>query len=186
MRLPSILTLCLLFASPANAQEAEQEGLRGAIRGCEEWVLNPASWADGPATFKSAVGLGNRMGLVAEIDPASLPPVELRRANHYWRINSTMTTGYILVVSDQLPMCHISGGGDVDLQPVVEAVLSSSGFRKNWEQVSAADKDGLTSTLFRSRVDPLFSATVTRPNNPDARRDRVQVLITATYRTSND
>lgn len=179
MRNLFLIGLTVVAAWPAQAQEAEVAGLTGALRGCEEWVLNPASWMDGPAPFKAAVGLGDRMDLVAQIDPASLPPPALRQANHYWRINSTPTTGYVLVVSDQLPICHISGGGDVDFQPIVEAVLSTSDFSSRWEQISVEDRDELRSTVFRSRVDPKFSATVTRAQSEGARRDRAQVLVTA-------
>src|SRR3546814_19338345 len=71
------------------------------------------------------------MGLVNQIDEASLPPKELRRGNHYWRINSTEKAGYVLVVSDQLPMCHITGGGGTDLQPAIEAVMASPNLFKH-------------------------------------------------------
>lgn len=185
MRNLFLLGLAIVTASPAQAQEAELAGFSGALRGCEEWVLNPASWIDGPAAFESAVGLGDKMGLVAEIDQASLPPPALRQANHYWRINSTATTGYVLVVSDQLPMCHISGGGDADLQPIVETVLATSAFSSRWEQTSVEEHQELRSTIFRSRVDPLFFATITRAKSPGARKDRVQVLVTATYELEN-
>src|SRR3546814_18652243 len=73
------------------------------------------------------------MGLVNQIDEASLPPKELRRGNHYWRINSTEKAGYVLVVSDQLPMCHITGGGGTDLKPAIEAVIASPNFVKHWK-----------------------------------------------------
>ena len=46
------------LAAPVHAQSNLERGFAGALRGCEEWVLNPASWADGDrditcvATFK--------------------------------------------------------------------------------------------------------------------------------------
>ncbi|MDQ3045157.1 MAG: hypothetical protein M3R06_08420, partial [Chloroflexota bacterium] len=70
-------------------------------------MLNPASWADGLGPFVTAVGLGDQMGLVAKVEEVNLPPKQLRRGNRYWRINSTQGAGYVLVVSDQLPMCHV-------------------------------------------------------------------------------
>jgi hypothetical protein len=121
------------------------------------------------------------MGLVAQVDEAALPPKELRRGNHYWRINSTTGAGYILVVSDQLPMCHITGGGDTDLQPVVEAVIASPDFAKRWETIRDVSRGEMASTEFRSRQTPSFSITISRAKQPGQRLDRVQVLATAIY-----
>nr|WP_303705367.1 hypothetical protein [Brevundimonas naejangsanensis] len=125
------------------------------------------------------------MGLVAKVDEASLPPPALRRGNRYWRINSTETAGYVLVVSDQAPMCHITGGGNVDLQPVVEAVLTSADFARRWEAVRQTERRDMATTTFRNRTDPSLSAVVSRAKRPGERLDRVQVLVTATYETQN-
>lgn len=179
---PLAIALCL--ASPAYAQSDLQKGFAGAIRGCEERVLNPASWAKGAGPFVSAVGLGDKMGLVDSVNEATLSPTELRLGNRYWRINPTQGAGYILIVSDQIPMCHITGGGDTDLQPVIEAILASTEFGKHWEKISDQSKGDMTSTQFRSRQDPSFSMVVSRANKPGERLDRVQVLATATYRSS--
>jgi hypothetical protein len=174
------------FATPACAQPDLEKGFDGALRGCEEWVLNPDSWAKGPASFIAAVGLGDRMGLVERVEEASLPPKQFRVGNHYWRINSTTGAGYILVVSDQIPMCHITGGGDADLQPAVNSVLGSSSFAGRWELVKEerpkGDTNGeMASSVFRSRKDPAFSIVISRGKEPDQRLDRVQVLATAVY-----
>ena len=173
----------LTTATPVQAQSDVESGFKGALRGCEEWVLNPASWAEGTGPFVSAVGLGNKMGLVESVAEASLPPKEFRRGNHFWRINSTEGAGYVLVVSDQLPMCHITGGGDTDLQPVVEAVIASDSFEKRWERVSSASNRDMVTTVFRNREDPSLSIAISRAKQPRQRLDRVQVLATATYRT---
>lgn len=171
----------LAIAVPANAQSDVERGFAGALRGCEEWVLNPASWAEGIGPFVSTVGLGEKMGLVETVNEAALPPAELRVANHYWRINSTANAGYILVVSDQLPMCHITGGGNSDLQPVVEAVLASSEFQSRWEEVRDNWGDDMVSTVYRSHEEPSFKMIVSRAKEPGQRLDRVQVLATATF-----
>lgn len=42
-----------------------QLGLEGALRGCEQWILEPASWIDGLAPFLAAVDFG---GLISETD----------------------------------------------------------------------------------------------------------------------
>ena len=175
----------LATAAPVQPQSEIERGFSGALRGCEEWVLNPASWTEGTGPFIATVGLGNKMGLVEKVAEASLPPKELRRGNHYWRINSTQEVGYVLVVSDQLPMCHITGGGNADLQPAVEAVIASETFGKRWEQVSSASKDGMVTTTFRNREDPALLIAISRATQPKQRLDRVQVLATATYKTNN-
>jgi len=174
-------TATLLAAGPVRADPPLVEGLAGALRGCEEWVLNPRSWAEGTAPFVSAVGLAETMGEVEAVDEASLPPKPLRRANHFWRINSTLTAGYVLVVSDQLPMCHITGGGDVDLQPVAEEVLGAAAFSRRWEKLSDEIKGEMKTTFFRNREDPDFSLVVSRAATAGQRLDRVQVIATAIY-----
>lgn len=173
--------LGVAVAVPASAQSELERGFAGALRGCEEWVLNPASWAEGVEPFVSTVGLGNTMGLVESVDEAALPPREWRTSNHYWRINSTAEAGYILIVSDQLPMCHITGGGGSDLQPIVEAVLASDEFQGRWEKVEDASQGDMISTRFRSREEPAFSMVLSRAKEVGQRLDRVQVLASATF-----
>ena len=171
----------LAIAVPANAQSPLEEGFAGALRGCEEWVLNPASWADGVGPFIAATGLGNRMGLVETVNKAALPPEELRAANHYWRINSTEEAGYVLVVSDQLPMCHITGGGGRDLQPLIEAVLTDEEFQSHWEKLEDNSQGDMVSTKYRNREEPAFSIVVSRASTSGQRLDRVQVVATAIF-----
>ena len=181
----SLAAFAACSAPAAHAQSALEQGFSGALRGCEEWILNPESWIDGLAPFMSTVGLGDRMGLVPQVDEASLPPPPLRGGNHYWRINSTETAGYVLVVSDQMPMCHITGGGNVDLQPIVEAVLASAEFARHWEKFERTDQGDMAMTSFRNRTDPSLSAVISRANRPGGRFDRVQVVVTAKYETQN-
>ncbi len=153
------------------------------MKGCETWILDPASWADGTEPFTQAVGLGAKMGLVERVDVANLPPPQLRRANHFWRINATESAGYILVVSDQLPMCHITGGGNADLQPAVEAVLASPAFGSRWERLSHSVKGEMASTTFRNREEPALTIQISRPAMEGGRLDRVQLIATATFKT---
>jgi hypothetical protein len=124
------------------------------------------------------------MGLVESVNEANLPPEQLRQGNHYWRINSTEGAGYVLVVSDQLPMCHITGGGNADLKPAVEAVLASAAFGARWEQLKDVSKGDMASTQFRSREDPRLSIVISRAKRAGERLDRVQVIATATYDTA--
>lgn len=182
----ALLALALVVSPVSARAETELErGLAGAVRGCEEWVLNPESWADGVAPFVAKVGLGDKMGLVDRVEEATLPPPELRRGNHYWRINSTTGAGYVLVVSDQLPMCHITGGGDTDLQPVVEAVIASPEFTSRWQRTADRSNGTMTSTEFQNRQAPALTIVVSRAKGPGDRLDRVQLLATAVYEISN-
>jgi len=97
----ALLMLGLLaLGTPVRAQTELQDGFAGALRGCEEWVLNPSSWATGLGPFVSAVGLGDKMGAVDKVDEAALPPQQLRRANHFWRIRRWLYPGGLRPASD--------------------------------------------------------------------------------------
>jgi hypothetical protein len=175
--------VALGLGSPAYADSELEKGFAGALRGCEEWVLNPASWSNGPAPLVSTVGLGDKMGLVEHVEDVNLPPPALRVANHYWRINSTRGAGYVLVVSDQLPMCHITGGGDTDLQPVVSSVLASSAFTHRWKLIKETSTGDMATSEFQSMEEPKFSVVISRAKKAGGRLDRVQVLATAVFKT---
>lgn len=177
----AILGFALAFAAPAYAQSDLEQGFSGALKGCETWVLDPASWASGPDAFIKAVGLGPKMGLVKRVEAVNLPPAQLRRANHFWRINATEGAGYVLVVSDELPMCHITGGGNTDLQPAIEAVLASASFNTRWEQLDHSANGGMVSTIFRNREAPAMTIQISRADKPGQRLDRVQLIATATF-----
>lgn len=173
----------LATAVSANAQSDLAKGFAGALRGCEEWVLDPGSWADSTAPFVSAVNLGAQMSRVETVNEAALPPPDLRVGNHYWRINSTDGAGYILVVSDRLPMCHITGGGNRDLQPIVKDELASTGFQSRWEKMHQNRHNDMVSTKYRNLIDPSFTMIVSYAQKPGQSLDRVQVLATATFDT---
>ena len=181
---PALLA-CTVFASPASAEPNLEKGFDGALRGCEQWLLDPGSWAEGTGPFIRAVGLGEQMGLVERVEEVNRPPKQLREANRYWRINSTPTAGYVLVVSDRLPMCHITGGGSTDLQPSVQRVLSSPEFNRRWQSEKSATNGDMETTVFRNQEDPALSITISRATEQGQRLDRVQVLATAIYQTGN-
>src|SRR3546814_17425363 len=83
-----------------------------------------------------------------------------------------------LPISDQLPMCHITGGGDTDLQPIVEAVIASPDFARHWEAGGDLSKGDMASTRFRNREEPSLSIIISRAKSPGQRLDRVQVIET--------
>lgn len=180
MPLPLALAAGFL-AAPVQAAEPLEEGLAGALRGCEEWILNPASWASGFEPFMETVALGDAMGKVTDAPVPALPPEEYRLANHYWRINSTMEAGYFLVVSDQLPICHITGGGGADFQPAVKAVLASEEFLAHWQEVADNSDETMASTLYSNTEEPALVLLVSRSKEPGQRQDRAQVIVTASF-----
>jgi len=110
-----------------------------------------------------------------------LPPEPLRRGNRYWRINAGPNEGYALVVSRDIPMCHITGGGGVDFQPAAEAMAASPDFSDRWERIGEERQKGMVSTFFRLREEPKLALVLSRADAPGARRDRAQVIATATY-----
>jgi len=181
--LARLLTAASVFASstPAIAQWDLELGFDGALRGCENWVLDPATWADGLEPFASKLGLGDRAGWVSSVNDAALPPSEMRVANHYLRINSTPTAGFILVVSDRAPFCHITGGGGTDLQPVVKSELASETFKGRWQEVKTQSRGDMVSTTFRSRIDPKLQMVVSHAIKVGSLLDRVQVIASAEY-----
>lgn len=183
-----ILSAVLAFATlgpPAEAEPNLERGFDGALRGCEEWLLNPASWTEGVGPFVKAVGLGEQMSLVERVAEVNLPPKQMRSGNRYWRIRSTQTSGYILVVSDQISMCYITGGGGTDLQSSVKTVLSSPDFNGRWEERETDSKGDMATTTFRNRQDPALSIVISRARDPGQRLDRIQVLATGIYQTGD-
>ncbi len=168
-----------LAAAPARAQTATQLGLEGALRGCESWVLNPASWVNGPAPFIAEVNLGDKFGQVNAAMPQAQPPEALRVGNQYWGINAAPEGGLFLVLSDRLPMCHITAGGPADLQPAVEVVIASEAFLTRWQYASETARDGIVTTQFQHRASPLFGIAISRADAAGGRTDRAQIVATA-------
>lgn len=168
---------------PAGDAALLDSGLDGAFLACESWVLDPSSWtgADGLAPLVELTGLGERIRPLPTVIDAAQPPLEFRQANHFFRIDATPASGYFLVVSDQLPVCHITGGGEDDLQPVTERVLVSAPFQARWEAVEEIGDEQHASTLYHHRLVPEMEMVVSRDRTPGGRRDRVQVIATAQY-----
>ncbi|MED5547228.1 MAG: hypothetical protein VYD90_18500 [Pseudomonadota bacterium] len=189
-----VAAMALAGQGPTQAAAADQEGagtlekpaaladgLAGALKACRLWVLHPDIWATGPEPFLKEVGLGDAMGQVRSIAEVNQPPQAWREGNVYWRINSTPDAGYVLVVSHRMPICQVTGGGDVDLQPTVGEVLASPQFTEAWRQVDEATRGDMVSTTFVSREEPDFTMVLSRAAAPGARRDRVQVIASASF-----
>ena len=185
LTLAAALLAGMVLTTPAQAEDELLRGFEAALQGCEKWVLEPAAWLDKRDSFVASLELDGKAGFVDGVPDAALPPAELRVSNHYLRINSTISSGYFLAVSDRLPMCHITGGGQEDLQPLVEAVLTSSHFRQRWRQVNQTNDDGMVTSTYQNSEEPNFSMHVSRADAAGARTVRVQVLATAIYDLGN-
>ncbi|MBY0284900.1 MAG: hypothetical protein K2W81_13190 [Sphingomonas sp.] len=154
-----------------------------AIATCEEWVLNPSSWVDGVTQFPAKTGLGSR-GLVPQssLPDVALPPPQFRRAMHHWRV-PIGGGGVFVTTSDELPVCHLSGGGPFDLQPSVVKAQTSAEFLRHWNVVRTDVKGNLLTTYYQSLRDPKLSLILTRSSKAGDRTDRVQIVATAQYDT---
>ncbi|WP_226635966.1 hypothetical protein [Novosphingobium profundi] len=168
-------------ADALEVRAALSDGLAGALKACRLWVLHPDTWAAGPEPFLKDVGLGDAMGQVRSIAEVNQPPAAWREGNVYWRINSSPDAGYVLVVSHRMPICQVTGGGDADLQPSVGEVLASPEFAEVWREVDEATRGDMVSTTFVSREEPDFTMVLSRADAPGARRDRVQVIASASF-----
>ncbi|TCL90787.1 hypothetical protein C8J38_107147 [Rhizobium sp. PP-WC-2G-219] len=178
--------MLLAISGSASAQDGPVadpllSGLEGALRGCEIWVLDPSSWLNDPARFLAAIDLGGAVFETESLPEPLLPPEPFRRGNRYWRINTGPNEGYALVVSRDIPMCHITGGGGVDFQPAAAAVAASPDFSDRWERIGEERQSGMVSTFFRLRKEPKLALVLSRAEAPSARRDRPQVIVTVTY-----
>lgn len=81
-------------------------------------------------------------------------------------------------------MCHITGGGSDDFQPVIASVLVSPEFSSDWELVDELPPRDLASSRYRLRKMPQFEMIISRAVTPGERTDRVQVLVTASLNLS--
>ena len=169
----------LCASSASGAEPGLATGFSGALKGCQEWVLNPKSWVEGPEPFKAATGLGDRITPLSKVGDFALPPPALRQANHYWRIDATPVAGFVLVTSDRLPMCHITGAGQGDFHTAIASVLAGPAFQAQWEQTGEQLSGELTSTTFRSRAKPTFGLVVSRATQAGERPGGVQLVATA-------
>ena len=85
------------------------------------------------------------------------------------------------MVSDRVPMCHITGGAALDLQPVAEAVLADAPHTAVWEASGSEQEGDMLSTVYVHREDQRFTLLVSRAAAARGRTDRVQVIATALY-----
>jgi len=189
MRFGTIAALVVaLQANPVFAQQEPVEtAFSSVLRGCETWVMNPASWVNGPEPFLAAMDLGPRVTAVATIPEAFRPPPgELRRGNRFWRINATDRAGFALTVSDQRPMCHIVGVGFADFRKATAALLASAAFTASWEPFDAGAKDTGRSLVFRHRTDRKFVLTLSQRTEAQDGAGIIHVIATAAYAPDAD
>lgn len=175
------LALAPAPAAPAPPVPGLDAAFDAALRGCETWILKPGSWTNGVERFVAAVGLGDGLEWVETVPESALPPPQMRRGNQYWRIAATQGAAYVLVVSDRLPICHITGGGGGDLQPPVESVLAGAAFAGRWERTSETVQGDRLSSAYKHRDEPALSILITRARAPGRRGGEVQVIATGVW-----
>ena len=157
-----------------------QDGFGTAVAACESWILEPATWADHVNEFPKRAGLAGRLELQNAIPDVALPPPQLRQALHSWRV-PVGSGGFFLTVSDQLPFCHIAGGGPDDFEPGAEAALKSMLAGNRWLKTKDTRQADLLSTELVSSRSKRLTMILTRAASAKLRTDRVQVIATLQY-----
>jgi hypothetical protein len=159
-------------------------GIRTAMRACEQWLLEPATWAGDSAGFVQKAGLaGSGMSRVVSVPDVALPPPSLRDDQRHWRV-PVGEGGVFVTTSQTRPFCHLAGGGPFDMQPAIQTYLASAAFTKAWAPDQEQDRDGLRSSFYRYRADPRLTMGITRAVAAGGPTDRVQLLVTAQYETA--
>lgn len=179
---PSAPTDAPAGAAPADAARISTV-VATAVAACEDWILNPDSWTADVAQFPRKNGLADRgLNAVSHIPDVAMPAADLRRGLHHWRVAASDTAGVFVTTSDQLPVCHVAGGGPVDFEPGVEAALASDEFAKHWKAGATQKLDDLVRTDYVSLQNPRMTMLVSRAAQPNQRQDRVQFIATMQYR----
>jgi hypothetical protein len=174
-----VLLLAASLAAASTPLSSEQ-AIQTAVAACEAWILDPKTWADDIARFPQKAGLAGRLQLQKSVPEPLLPPPSLRRALHSWRV-PVGSGGVFLTVSDQVPFCHIAGGGPDDFQPGTESALRAFVSSGQWKKGTDETSADIVSTQLVSNRSKKFTMVVSRAARANSRRDRVQVLATAQY-----
>jgi hypothetical protein len=169
-----------LLAAAAVTAKSPQEGLQTAVKACESWILDPATWADQISEFPKQAGLSGQLQAQDSVPDVALPPPELRNALHFWHV-PVGQGGYFVTVSDVKPFCHIAGGGPDDFEPGAEAALTALISKGSWRKVADKTNGGLRSSELVSGQSDQLTMTLTRAATAGQPTDRVQVLATAVY-----
>ncbi|MGN7295545.1 hypothetical protein, partial [Rhizobium sp. SAFR-030] len=132
------------------------------------------------ARFLAAIDLGGAVFETESLPEPLLPPDPFRRGNRYWRINVGTHEGYALVVSRDI-RCATSRAA---------AASTSSQRPKPWPPRRTSLITGSASAKSAKRAwsrpssdceEPKLALVLSRASAPNARRDRAQVIATATY-----
>lgn len=167
-------------AAPGSVDDPAKAAVSTAVETCEAWMLHPATRTAGAEGFPAKAGLADRLISRPSIPDFAMPPPSMRDAPHFWYI-AAPSGGLFVSVSDLVRGCHVMGGAAVDLQPGVEATTRDPSFGTRWH-VATDERDGdRHSTRFASVSDKHVWMLVSRADQPNARRDRAQVIITVGY-----
>lgn len=187
MRTVALASLIFVLIGQSARANTEEVGaaISHSLAACEKWVLDPHTWANSIADFPRNIGLEGSIAPQSAIPELLLPPIQLRKSNHYWYTKAGENEGIYLTTSDSLPICHIAGGGPSDFQPAVEAFLKGADFASRWRNLEHSTRGDIVTDRFVSREEPKFELVVSRATQAGGRTDRVQLLATAQYNLGN-
>ena len=175
-----------LLAHPAQAETSElQVALSSGLAACENWVLEPKTWAENDKLFAAKIGLEGKLLPMGGIPSGILPDGLMASATNFWRIDGGNGNGIFVVASSTNPVCNVAAGGPSDLQPDAEKLIAAINQGKNWKLVDSERQDGMITSFFESMTDSKSGLIVSRASKAGDRTDRVQFLATVTFNTGN-
>ena len=181
MRRALLLFAPLLISATQPRATEIGSGFSASLATCETWILHPESWVDGTEKFQASFELGDFLSPIGTVRNWERPPEPWRVANHYWKIQTAPDTGFTIVVSDQLPICHVTGSGSKDMRPAIESVLSSPEFARHWTKDSDSKQGMLTIRNYHLTENPRFVAVVSVPDDKLWNLERPQVLMSIQF-----
>ena len=175
-----------LLALPAKADINElQAALSNGLVACQNWILEPKTWAEDDKLFASNIGLDGKLIPMGGIPSGVLPDGLMASATNFWRIDAGNGNGVFVVASSTIPVCNVAGGGPSDFQPDAEMLVAKIGQGQDWKIANSERKDDMTTTFFKGMVYNNNELVVSRASKAGDRTDRVQFLASVTFNTGN-
>ena len=175
-----------LLSLPAKADTSElQAALSNGLVACQNWVLEPKTWAENDKLFAAKIGLEGKLLPMGGIPSGIFPEGLMASATNFWRIDGGNGNGVFVIASNTNPVCNVAGGGPSDLQPDAERLITKISQGQNWKIADSKRQDDMTTTFFKSIIDPKSELVVSRASKAGDRTDRVQFLATVTFNIGN-
>lgn len=185
MRLFASLTFVIWSwsTSLAQAQTGQlQTAMSDGVHACQEWILDPKTWAENNQLFAEKIGLGDKLIAIGGLPPGVLPNELMVQATNFWRLNGGNGNGVFVVASNINPVCNVAGGGPSDLQPAAEAIVSDFKQGKEWKEMNVKSEADMTSSHFVNEANQKAEMVISRATKAGGRTDRVQFLTTVFYK----